>query len=202
MRLALVLLASAAVGCSKTPADLVACPAALNTHPTGAAWSALDDTRAPVSVSFSVTIDPNGSALSSSWRQPQADAVVIGGGGAGVTLRGGAKRFATASNRLYLELYLVNDGALGLDEVTLTPSGYSGAAAFSISEATRSRRRCRRHCRRSPSAASVPKARARAFVSASMRTAAGADHICADTRCHHDDTDGDGVGTTRRHTRR
>lgn len=104
------------------------CPAAQAAHPTGTAWSAPPEAADPVSVSFALTIDPKHSVLDSPWRQPHAEALTIVGGGQGLTLTGGVKRFAKHPERLYVELVLVNDGPSGLGAATLTLSALGGAA--------------------------------------------------------------------------
>ena len=120
----------AALGCSSSPAASTVCPQALATHPAAAAWSAAPDDAKPIATTFTLAIDPTDPALSSPWRQPQAAPLTIGGGGAGLRLTGGVKSFANHAGRLYLELYLVNDGAVGLRDVTLQPSMPGHAAAF------------------------------------------------------------------------
>ncbi|HWE29802.1 MAG TPA: YncE family protein, partial [Polyangia bacterium] len=117
-----------AVGCSGNQAT-TACPAALAAHPTDAPWTAAVDDAGPVATTFTLTIDPKNAALASTWRQPQAAPLTAtGGGDASLRLVGGVKAFATHASRLYLELYLVNDAARGLGDVTLQPSALSSTA--------------------------------------------------------------------------
>lgn len=117
-------------GCSPARSGTLACPAALNAHPDGAPSPPLPDDVEPVTATFTLTIDPAHPALSEAWRQPRPEPLQIAGGGDGLTLTGGVKTFATHAGRLYLELYLVNDGARGLSDVVLQPSAPAHATAF------------------------------------------------------------------------
>ena len=121
-------LALVVVGCA--PSSSSSCPAALAAHPTAPAWSPSADDSEAVATTFTLTIDPRHPALSAAWRQPLADPLTIAGGTERLTLRGGVKTFAQHASRLYLELYVVNDGALGLADVTLQAAPPSHASAF------------------------------------------------------------------------
>ncbi len=118
------------LACAPSPASGPVCPAALAAHPTGAAWTPPADDAQPIATTFTLTIDPTHPALSSTWRQPQPEPLTIRGGGGGLSLRGGVKTFATHTGRLYLELYLVNDGPRGLGDVTLQPSAPEHVSAY------------------------------------------------------------------------
>jgi hypothetical protein len=119
---------SSLAGCSPSSSSASLCPSALATHPTGAPWIAPADDTTPVATTFTLAIDPQDPVLSSAWRQPQAHALTVTGGGEGLRLTGGVKSFATHAGRLYVELYLVNDAPRGLAGVTLQPSPPTAAA--------------------------------------------------------------------------
>lgn len=106
------------------------CPAALNARPEGAPWAPAEDEAAPVSASFSVTVDASHPALDGEQRDPQAAPLQITTLSGDLALWGGVKRFVLHPERLYLELYVINDGPAGIRDAAITVSAIEGSAAF------------------------------------------------------------------------
>lgn len=106
------------------------CPASLNTQPSSAAYSPPEDPASAVTATFKITIDPKHPALSGEQREPQAAPLNFETLSGDLRIRGGVKAFAKHPERLYLELYLVNDGKAGIRDAKATVSGLLGTSVF------------------------------------------------------------------------
>jgi len=133
----LALTAAAAASCvaeeTLAPVPLLPdgpCPAALNARPEGSPWAPAEDEAAPVSASFSVTVDASHPALDGEQRDPQTAPIQIATLAGDLTLWGGVKRFVLHPERLYLELYVINDGPVGIRDASINVSAIQGSAAF------------------------------------------------------------------------
>jgi DNA-binding beta-propeller fold protein YncE len=106
------------------------CPGAFAAHPDGAATVPAPEPPTPVAASFTVTIDLTDAALAGTQREPQARPLTIARTSGSLRVTGGAKRFATHADRLFVELYAIDDGADGVAGATATIGALTGATAL------------------------------------------------------------------------
>lgn len=106
-----------------------ACPAPFATSPTGAADVAPPEPATPIASAFTVTIDRTAPALDSPQREPQAAPLTIARTSGDLRIVGGVKRFALHADRLWVELYVVADGADGVAGATAALGALTGASA-------------------------------------------------------------------------
>ena len=113
-----------------TPASGGACAASMEPTADGPAWTPSADPASPVHVTFTATIDTQNAALTSAWVQPHPEAISIQGGAGGLRLWGGVKPYALHPGRLWVELYVIDDGLQGVRGATATVSNVSGSTTF------------------------------------------------------------------------
>ncbi len=106
------------------------CAASLNTNPQGALWMPVVDPADPLAASFDVTIDPAHAAFMTEQREPLAAPMTVTATNGTLKLWGGVKKFVKHPERLFVELYFINDDKVGWREATVTVDGIEGSASF------------------------------------------------------------------------
>lgn len=88
-------------------------------------FSALPDEQASVSAEFSLVVDPSHVALETTWREPQVGPATVEGSSETFEIVAHAKTIPLRPDVLWVDLYIVNRGDVGVADLRLSLSGSS-----------------------------------------------------------------------------
>lgn len=88
-------------------------------------FAALPDEQEPVAATFTLVVDPSHEALQTPRREPQAGPVTVAGESDVLEIVAHAKTMSLRPDVLWVDVYIVNRGGVGIDGLALTLEGAS-----------------------------------------------------------------------------